>query len=1192
MTLCASRWKRCLPLFLAPMLISFFMTRTRAVQQAGRHPVPPAAAVEQNNLGVGYMTQYLYREAGEAFSKALALDPDFNLARVNLGIAHYYGQSLGDAVTTLQAALAEEPSNPYAHYTLGLVFKTQGESEAAARQFARVLEIDSGDGESLYQLGVLYARLRRNAEAEEALRKALELQPMNTSVMYNLGTLLLKMGRTEEGNAMMERFRPLQQKGTQRAELALGTQYGETGRYALAVDYLPAFAGAAGGPPLTAGAPYRDVSADSGLSAFQIASTPPAAPPAGFGPDWVDKVLKPFYLPRLGGSVVLGDLDGDGTVDALVTRYLPAKTQWQTLLLRNDGKGRFTDWGTASGVANSGNQVSAAVGDYDNDGRPDICLVGLGGNSLYRNLGNGRFENVTDKTGLAGGGLSAAAAFVDYDHDGDLDLFVCRYADVSKTPGSASGLPVFPDAFAVSPNRMFRNNGDGTFTDWTDVLGVGTNRYHSIGMVPADLDADRDVDLVVVNEDGPPQLYLNERNDRFVDQSERLLAGLSGAFRSVTAADLNQDGSTDLLLAGRGERPSRLLWNRGDGTMAADAGAPGLLSPAAGTDGFGTGVVDFDGDGDLDPYYWTRGADGAGGLWQNLGAGRFAPAGRWGSGGGTSSAAADMDGDGCQEIFFLDPAGSPHLLKYTGVSGNHWIGVRLDGLRSNKAGLGAKIEIRAGLMYQKFEIQGHTGYLAQEPPVVWCGLGPASKADTITVRWPSGILQSEINVPAGAVATIRELDRKGTSCPLLYTWDGRGFRFITDFLGGCAIGYLVAPGQYGATDTDEYVRIEGEELVPKDGTYLVQMANQLEEIIMFDQAQLLVVDHPSGTEIYPNERLLPAPPFPEHRIYTVRAPTPPKSAVDEKGKDVLPMLLKNDRIYPAGFRLLPFKGYAESHDLILDLGPVPGAGKVLLLMDCWIDYTDSSSNLAASQAGVSLVAPYLQVRNRSGNWQTVLPSMGFPAGLPRTITVDLTGKFLTQDHHVRIVTNMRIYWDRIRTDTSAQEGVRVTRLEPSAADLHFLGYPAYFTPDGRQPRIYDYGRIQASEFWLTHAGAYTRFGDVRDLLLKRDDMYVITRHGDEVSLVFEAASVPALSAGWARDYLLYADGYGKDMDLNSLYPDVVGPLPFHAMTRFPYPAGERYPDDEAHRTYLKEYNTRVYPAGSGDAPTTGGLRRR
>jgi hypothetical protein len=174
---------------------------------------------------------------------------------------------------------------------------------------------------------------------------------------------------------------------------------------------------------------------------------------------------------------------------------------------------------------------------------------------------------------------------------------------------------------------------------------------------------------------------------------------------------------------------------------------------------------------------------------------------------------------------------------------------------------------------------------------------------------------------------------------------------------------------------------------------------------------------------------------------------------------------------------------------------------------------------------------------------------------------------------------MRIYWDQILVDTSnAKAPVQMSRLEPSKADLRWRGFSAETTPDGREPFGYDYQRVTFTSPWKTMTGRYTREGDVRELLSRVDDMFVISRPGDEIALSFDASALPALMPGWKRTFLLYADGYSKEMDLNSASPDQVMPLPFHGMKSYPYSARERYPMTRARHEYLEKYNTRVVRA--------------
>ena len=526
---------------------------------------------------------------------------------------------------------------------------------------------------------------------------------------------------------------------------------------------------------------------------------------------------------------------------------------------------------------------------------------------------------------------------------------------------------------------------------------------------------------------------------------------------------------------------------------------------------------------------------------------------------------ADYDHDGDLDIAANVNGAGPLLLRNQGGNRNNWLQIDLSGTNSNSGGIGAKVQILAGRLQQKLEVAGGHGFESQHPARLHFGLGQADKVDAVRLIWPGGVLQAEIDQAANRLIRLEELDRKGTSCPILYFWDGENYQFLTDFLGGSALGSLLAPGSYNYPDTDEFIKLDRSRLRLKENRLAVTLNNQLEEVIFFDQLRAVVVDHPSEYDVVPDEKLLPAPPYPEFRLLSVSRPSLPRSAIDGEGRDILSQISRIDRVYPEGFRKLPFKGYATPHEMVLDLGPMD-AERVILLMHAWIDYADSSSNLAAHQAGVGLIPPYLQVEDEQGNWVTVIERMGFPAGLPKLMTVDLSGLFLSASRRVKIVTNMRIYWDRILVESGpARHDYRVSWLDPERAELRYHGFPEFSSPDGRAPKVYFYDRLRGQSLWKTHIGGYTRFGDVRPLLEARDDQFVITRAGDEIEALFGLASLPPLPSGWVRDYLIYVDGFGKDMDINSATPDFVGPLPFHGMSAFPaargreLPAGRRTP---------------------------------
>jgi hypothetical protein len=300
--------------------------------------------------------------------------------------------------------------------------------------------------------------------------------------------------------------------------------------------------------------------------------------------------------------------------------------------------------------------------------------------------------------------------------------------------------------------------------------------------------------------------------------------------------------------------------------------------------------------------------------------------------------------------------------------------------------------------------------------------------------------------------------------------------------------------------------------------------------------------------------------------------------VDEHGHDVTSRIASLDRTYPDDFDLERIRGYAGSHALTIDLGSA--SPNQTLLLTGWTDYAFSSDNVAAQQAGMMSMEPMLEAHDATGRWRRLDVGIGIPVGRPQTIPLDLSKLLKPGEHEVRLSTNMRIYWDQIRVgETVATDGFTSATLDPRVAKLKARGFSAEVRPDGEDPPGYDYSRVSPESPWKVFSGAYTREGDVLPLVTAADDRFVIGKPGDEVALEFDAASKLEVPPGWTRTYLLIGDGFSKEMDVNSASPDTVEPLPFHGMSRYPYPPNEHYPDTPEHNQYREKYNTRHVQRG-------------
>ena len=1104
-------------------LVVLLCAGARADVAAGKQ----SEAARLNNFGTALMNQQLLDKAAAKFADAYQLDASLAHAEVNRGIALIYLQKIPEAKQVLEQAATQDPKDPHVWFALGILYRVEAQYPESLESFQRTAAIDPDDADTHYFLGSVSLELHQQEQALTEFQTALRLNPTHASAQFGLAKVLQRLGRRDEAAIAFKRFETLNQE---KIGTPLAHTYGDEGRYSLVENAL---------------------------------SDHPQAPPViplSFVEQHAPAVAAVAKRDSLGGGACM--LTTAGTPGALLLMGSGADAiQSYTL----SAAGLTSVPSAQSGLVASGTAVACTVGDFDNDGLPDVAVAMTDRVLLFKNHGGGKFSDVTASTGLQPANQPAGITFVDFDHDGDVDLLIT---------GQAS-------APASKPNVLWRNNGNGTFTNWTEEAGLGGEGATTTALL-SDLNNDRAVDLLVTGSGTAPTFFANPREGHFKATPLFADAGLPPTVGAVVL-DFNKDGWMDVALTHAGS-PGISLWRNVQGKRFERVPLPVENVTAAG----GLTVIDLDNDGWLDLVAAVETAHGKElRALRNMGPAGFEdvtarvkldhaklvdP---------TAVIAADLDGDGAADLLVAQAHGDPVLLHNEGGSKNHSILISMKGAADNKTGIGAKVEVFADGLWQKFEITGASGYRAQGPQQLLAGIGSAEHADMVRILWPTGVPQDELEMGTKASLAVTELDRRGSSCPTLFAWSGEKYEFITDVIGAAVIGHWVSPTSRNNADPDEWVKVAGSQLRPRGGYLSLRFGEPMEEVNYLDQVRLLAIDHPAGTEVYPDERFLNEPPFASGKPVVSANAHPVAAAWDDSGRDVSALLRTQDQEYVRDFTNLPYAGFANQHTLTLDLGDWSAAHPLRLLMHGFIEYFSASSMYAAWQANLTPMAPYVEAQLPDGSWKRVLDEMGFPAGLPRTVVVDLTGKLPAGTRRIRLVTNLQIYWDQVLVENGPKApSVRQTELPLASAQLAFRGYPEQV--DGKTPGdlTYNYQHISQTGPFIRSRGNYTRYGEVAPLLKRVDEGFAIFGSGEDIDLEFGTSVLPALPRGWKRDYFFYANGFVKDMDFYEASPFTVADMPFHGMSTYPYPASEQYPHDEQRMQYELEWNDR-FDSGRG-----------
>ncbi len=1047
------------------------------------------------NLGKAHLENRDAKKAAQAFDDAIKINRKSAPAFRNLARARLMAGDHKMVLPPLGWAEKLDPQSPATYYLRGLAYKHRSLFNQATVALEQAVRLDPRSATVRYQLAGVYESNLQHDLAYKQLKKAIDLDPLNASVHFKMATHARRNHLRDQFQKHMKEFIRLKKlfPDHTRSVNALEKCFYTMPESPTSDDVRPA------------------VKMESAIDVT-----------------FTDVTEQVFAAPpdRIATAVTVLDQDAQGKYTLIVIGphggfarlKMSAEGQFEreTMDISLEGETVFEQ----ILVGNVYDDVPAGEKyDFNQHAKNDVIVNGKKGLRLLKRTGEKSFQDITESAGLDKI-KSPFVQWIDYEHDGDLDLLVSQ----------SSGL------------QLWQNNGDATFQNVTEeasLKGVGLAN----DCIACDLDQNVAVDIVVMRDQNTTVVYENQRIGKFSKMTEP--PGPWPIANHMLAGDLTDDGYPEIILITDGQ----IIILENKTFRQTRINLPNIEVSAA-------ILFDFDNDARLDIALVGKNkeypAQGAVRIFRGTPS-KSMSADQWidvsEKMGLTLLSlptlqdviAADFDTDGDSDLLLVSDANMLHLLSNNGGHAHGQLKIRLSTVKTNPSGYGTHIELRDRLFF--------TSRTVSQTPIE-IGLRSRRQFDSIQTVWTNGVVDNQIAalLKTEKPITIVEKNVATGSCPFLYAWDGKRFRFVTDILGNAPVGLPLSRDRILPADPDELVMIgDAQSFPPLHGYYTVKVTSEFLEVLYLDNAKLLAVDHPEHIEIHSTDKLMPAP-FPPSQLWALRDTQPLRIAMGDDGIDRSDALLTIDNKFaPMGSPLPPpFRGMCNPLTITLDFGSLDTQKSLVLALTGWLNYGQASSNIALSQSSShNIIPPKIEVETMAGQWLPVDVVVGMPAGKTKTILCDLAGKLPPQAKRLRLINTFEIHWDRIRLMERIELPREVSyELLPARADLQWRGFSEMKSHGPDYPVTPDFDVVSNFPSWRgALEGFCTRYGDVLELVATRDDRLALVNAGDVVTLQFPADKLPPIPQGMRRTFYFYSFGWEKDGDHNVVNGNQVSPLP-------------------------------------------------